>query len=90
MKKYREKKYEQALALIKNQNDIYSIFLRSQIYLAKSNFSFFDIFLEEPKTAFELLATSLTDALVQNDEFLIFLLRQLVNYKLDKTLSTLI
>jgi len=37
---YRDKKYDEALGLIKNQNDIYSIFLRSQIFLAKSMLSF--------------------------------------------------
>lgn len=48
------------------------------------------MFKEEPKVAFELLASSLTDALYQNDDFLIFLLRQLVNYKLDQPLQALI
>lgn len=40
--------------------------------------------------AFELLATSLTDALYQNDDFLIFLVKQLVNYKLEQPLQALI
>lgn len=38
--------------------------------------------LEEPKTAFETLAKSLNESLRANDEFLVFLLRQLSNLKL--------
>lgn len=46
-------------------------------------------FTEDAKGAFETLANNLNEELLSNDEFLIFLLKQLSNYKLKDALSSL-
>ena len=46
-------------------------------------------FTEDAKGAFETLANNLNEELLGNDDFLIFLLKQLSNYKLKDALSSL-
>lgn len=70
----KDKKYEEALALASKGKDTYSVFLRAQIHLAK----------KDSKGAFELLASSLNEQLLCNDAFLIFLMRQCVNHKINQ------
>jgi hypothetical protein len=36
---YRDKKYDEALGMIQKDKDMYSLFLRAQIYLSKSTLS---------------------------------------------------
>lgn len=61
----KDKKYDEALSLINKQTDIYSIFLRAQIYFAK----------RDTKAAFETLASNLNEALLDHEDFLIFLIK---------------
>ena len=67
----KDKKFDEALNQSKG-NDSYSIFLRAQILLAK----------KDAKAAFELLASSLNEQLLTNDDYLIFLLRSSINHKI--------
>ncbi|CDW76997.1 signal recognition particle 72 kda protein [Stylonychia lemnae] len=75
----KDKKYDEALNLIKNQKDTYSNFLRAQILISK----------KESKQAFEQLASNLSDELLNNDDFMIFLLKQCSNLKLQSVVTSL-
>ena len=62
----KDKDYQKALSLIKDESDKYSVFLRSQILLA----------LKQPVEAMRNLVTICEDpAVVTNEGFMMFLLR---------------
>lgn len=44
---------------------------------------FFNLLLEDPKAAFESLAANLNDDLLSHEDFMIFLIKQLMHYKVE-------
>jgi hypothetical protein len=67
----KDKKYEEALKLVEQPTDQFSIFLKSQVYLAN----------KQPKEAFENLAVNFEDSLTLNSGYVKFLLESAIQFK---------